>query len=109
VADEYFHQWIIRPEAIEQAIALWEGHSLATIPGGKLVCQPVNWNCPWSWYVDPDRFGFGEVGIEICDGRPSYVEAGCSSFADGTYCPWGAVLIELRDCRTNPACPMMPR
>jgi len=108
VIDEFFHVSITNPAGIEQAIALWEGRSQATIPVGTLVCKPIAWNSPWSWYLEPTTLEFGEAAVEVCDGRPSYVEADCSAFGP-TYCPWAAVLVELRDCRTNPDCPVMPR
>jgi hypothetical protein len=104
---EIFHAWITDSEGIDQAVALWQGVSRARIPAGLLICESVEWNCPWSWHLDPDSIRFAEFAIEICDGTPSYVEANCGSFGP-YYCPWSAELIELRDCREDPKCPPVP-
>jgi hypothetical protein len=42
-----------------------------------------------------------EFAIEVCDGRPSYVEENVDEFVGtvGRYCPWQARLVELRDYR----------
>jgi len=109
VAEDRFHAWITDPAAIEQAIALWEGQSTATFPAGRLVCAAVSWNCPWSWHIDPNELRFVETAVELCDGRPSLVEASCPNFGGGTYCPWAAQLVELRDCRSDTSCPALPR
>ena len=109
VVDETFHAHILDSVGIEQAMALWQGRSNATIPIGKLVCTPVVWNHPWAWYVDPETLEFAEITIEVCDGKPSIVEGNCPSFGGGSYCPWAAKLVELRDCRTDPSCPAVPR
>jgi hypothetical protein len=105
---EYYHAVITNPVGIEQAIALWQGRSQGLIAAGRMVCQRVDWNCPWSWHLDPESVGFPEVVIEACMSPPSWAETHCASFLDIGYCPDGE-LIELRDCRTNPDCPMMPR
>ena len=109
VANEYFYASITDPTGINQAIALWRGRSNARIPNGSLVCQPVDWNCGWSWHLDPASVRFAEIAAEVCDGRPSYVERNCSGFGGGRFCPWSALLVELRDCRSDPSCPVMAR
>lgn len=109
VTNEYFYASITDPTGIDQAIALWHGQSSAKIPIGNLVCQPVDWNCGWSWHLDPASVRFAEIATEVCDGRPSFVERNCSGFGAGRFCPWAAVLVELRDCRSDPSCPVMPR
>jgi hypothetical protein len=106
---EVFYAWITSTTGISEAIALWRGQSMARIPVGKLDCTTGMYNCGWTWRLKPDTVGFAEVTIEVCDGRPSYVEAHCSTFGGGSYCPWGAELIALRDCRTDPSCPAVPR
>ena len=46
------------------------------------------------WHLDPDEVRLVEAAIEVCDGRPSYVETHQSEFP--TYCPWGARVISER-------------
>jgi hypothetical protein len=104
---ETYHASITNPDGIDQAIALWQGTSTATIPVGQLVCAPAPWSCPWSFHQDPASIQFAEVAVEVCDGTPSYVEEHCAQFGD-QYCPWAAELVDLRDCRTDPSCPPVP-
>ena len=74
---------------------LWAGRSDATIPVGLLVPEPVSWNQPWSWHLDPASVVFGEVTIEACNALPSYLEQNLGKFGD-RFCPWPAVLVDLR-------------
>lgn len=108
VAGEKFDQQITGAAGIAGALALWQGTSNATIPVGNLKCACIGWNCHWNFYMEPKSVQFAESTIELCDGTPSYVSANCNTFGNGVYCPWGAQLIGLRDCRTNPACPAVP-
>jgi hypothetical protein len=107
-AVDIFYVWITNPTGIDEAIALWRGQSMASIPVGGVDCANGALNCGWSWRMKPDTVRFAEVTIELCDGRPSYVEGHCAAFAT-TYCPWGAQLVALRDCRTDASCPMVTR
>lgn len=66
-------------------VALAEGN-------GPLRRGDGGFNAPWTWHLDPAETRFVEVAIEICDGRPSYVEAHQPDFP--RYCPgaptwWG--------------------
>jgi hypothetical protein len=106
VGTETFYALITNLTGIQQAIDLWQGRSTAQIPNGKLVCTSANYNCGYSWYLDPSSIQFADVTIELCDGTPSYVEANCASFGTN-YCPWSAQLIELYDCR-QAGCPPVP-
>jgi hypothetical protein len=108
VGDERFQASITNPDGEAQARALWAGSSSAGIPDAPLLCSSVSWNPSWSWHLDPGNVEFAEVAIEACDGTPSAVEADCSAFG-GRYCPWTAVLVDLRDCDAGPACPQVPR
>ena len=42
-----------------------------------------------------------EFTIEVCDGRPSFVEENVDEFVDnvGRYCPWSAALVQVEDFR----------
>jgi hypothetical protein len=108
VGAETFHSSITNPAGIDQAIALWKGTATANIPNGKTICSPVPWNCPWGFHQDPATIQFADMTIELCDGAPSYVDGHCADFTNA-YCPWSATLVELRDCRTDPACPVVPK
>ncbi len=40
-----------------------------------------------------------KMAMELCDGRPSYVETHLDAFLEGYYCPWGAKLVEVHEYR----------
>ena len=105
VHGEVFRVWPTNPEAIQQLFALWEGHSTATIPIGPLRRGPgrAAHNMPWSWHFDPARFALADFTIELCDATPSYVEENLDYFIRTvrSYCPWAAVLVDLRDFRNR--------
>lgn len=49
-------------------------------------------NAPWSWHLGPLSIEVPQVSIELCDGRPSMVQADLDYWVDtvGMYCPWAA-------------------
>jgi hypothetical protein len=106
---DVFHVSITNPAGIQSALGLWHGTSTAKIPDGVLKCQQATWNCPWHWQLDPATVDFADLTTEVCDGRPTDVESGCASFGGGRYCPWSVTLTELRDCRTDASCPLVPK
>lgn len=60
-------------------------------PAGPLRDGNGGFNGPWTWHLDPDQTQMVEAAIEVCDGKPSYVEAHKSDFP--TYCPWSARVV----------------
>jgi hypothetical protein len=109
VVGDVFDASITNATGIDQAVALWRGQSQAKIPVGHLECNNGTYNCGWTWRMNPASITFAELTIEVCDATPSHVENHCGSFPNGQYCPWSAQLIALRDCRTDPSCPAVPR
>ena len=103
VSGESFRVWFTDPTAIETVLLVRDGRSRATIPAGPLRrgSGPGAHNAPWSWHLDPADVRMAEVTIELCDGRPSYVQAHLDEFIAtvGQYCPWGARLVALDDRR----------
>lgn len=63
-------------------------------PIGPLRTGDGGFNAPWSWHFDPDAVRMTESAIEVCDGRPSYVEDHRTDFP--TYCPWSARIVSER-------------
>lgn len=106
---EKFCASLTHPQGMLQARNVWAGTSVATIPNAPLICTPAAWNKPWSWHMDTEDLHFAEVTAEVCDGMPSEVEANCGSFGAGQYCPWDAVMVDLRDCDVGSDCPQVPR
>lgn len=63
-------------------------------PSGPLQRGNGGFNSPWTWHFDPAATRMVEAAIEVCDGRPSYIERHQSEFP--SYCPWGARVIGRR-------------
>jgi hypothetical protein len=103
VSGERFRVFVTNAATIQQLIALRDGASQASIPNGRIHrgAGAGNHNRPYSWHLDPEEIQMAEVTIELCDGRPSFVQATIGEFVDriGRYCPWNAMLVELRDLR----------
>jgi hypothetical protein len=63
-------------------------------PLGPLRAGNGGFNAPWTWHFDPAETRFVDVAMELCDGRPSYVEQHKPDYP--SYCPWGARVVERR-------------
>ena len=103
VVDEEFNVWVTNPQTIEQILSLRDGGSLATIPNGVLRegRGAGDHNRPWSWHLDPQETVMAEQTVEVCSGKPSFVESDLDQWINvvGRYCPWSAVLIQVSDFR----------
>ena len=53
-------------------------------------------NDPWDWHMVPSTVHTAAFAIEVCDGRPSMVQADLTYWLDtlGQFCPWGAKVVE---------------
>lgn len=83
----------------DRAYALRNGQSNARIPNGIVVKGAVSYSKPWSWHIDSEQIWLAEICAEICDGRPSYVEANVDDWAGSTFCPWSAEPVSVIDYR----------
>lgn len=93
VAGERFVVRLTDADTIALADANLRGRN-SMFPNGPLRNGDGGFNAPWSWHLDPAETRFVEVAIEVCDGRPSYVETHRSDFP--RYCPWGARVVGRR-------------
>jgi hypothetical protein len=59
---------------------------------GDLLQGSGGYNTPWRWHLDPATVHVADLAIELCDGRPSMVEADLSYWLGSVrrFCPWGA-------------------
>ena len=62
---------------------------------GTLVEGSGGFNTGWGWHLDPETVHAADMAIEVCDGRPSMVEADLDYWIDSVkqFCPWGARVI----------------
>jgi len=95
VVDEEYRILITDPNDIAIALQLLAGDPLAPrIPNGLVVRgDDGGVNTGYSWHIDPDSLEFADLTIEICDGRPSDVEAG--SISGDRFCPWEAEVVSV--------------
>jgi hypothetical protein len=69
------------------------------VVSGQLLAGDGGVNTPWSWHMDPASVHVADLAIELCDGRPSMVEADLDYWIRTVkqYCPWGTrVVARLR-------------
>jgi len=102
VVGERYSIFITNEPTIEAVLALERGESQAKIPSGRLLPGQVPYNAPWSWHIDSEDIHMAEVTIELCDGRPSMVEADLEYWLMTVqrFCPWQAELVSVEDYRT---------
>jgi hypothetical protein len=94
VEQETFVVHTTDPETMRLALENVAGGN-RRFPLGPLVRGDGGFNAPWSWHFDPDRVRLVENAIEVCDGRPSYVEAHLQDFL-AAYCPWGGRVVSIQ-------------
>src|SRR5688572_29793975 len=68
------------------------------VVAGRIVRGDGGFNAPWGWHLDPLSIEVPQVSIEVCDGRPSMVQADLDYWVDtvGMYCPWAARVYDAR-------------
>jgi hypothetical protein len=95
VVDEEYRILITDPNDIAIALQLLAGDPLAPrIPNGLVVRgDDGGVNTGYGWHIDPESLEFADLTIEICDGRPSDVEAG--SISGDRFCPWEAEVVSV--------------
>jgi hypothetical protein len=79
-------------------IAAFEARRESGVTGvinGELRAGDGGFNAPWSWHLDPETVHAPDITIELCDGRPSLVEADTAYWIRtvGRFCPWGARVV----------------
>lgn len=95
VSGERFHVLVTDTAALrgmeERMASGDEGVILGTLAAGD-----GGFNEPWSWHMVPGTVEVPDLAVEVCDGRPSFVEEDLDYWLDtvGTFCPWGARVIE---------------
>jgi hypothetical protein len=103
VSGERFKTFVTNPTTVQVLFALQRGESAASIPNGRIRRGDGvgDHNAPFGWHLDAEDIEMAFATIELCDGRPSFVEAHIGEYVDvvGRYCPWGARLVALQDFR----------
>lgn len=94
VEDERFRVRIENQAAIAEARALIASGLSKNITG-DIRRGNGGVNTGFSWHLRPESVAFADMTIELCDGRPSYVEENVDYYVDTVkrYCPWGARVV----------------
>ena len=93
VAGERFVLRLTDPDAIRLALRNQRGETTA-FPFGTVRAGDGGFNQPWSWHLDPADATFVDLAMEVCDGRPSYLEEHLDEYP--VYCPWGGRVVGQR-------------
>lgn len=100
---ERMRVWSENDAFIQKASELRRSHQ--TLIPIFLLADGTDCNRRWSWHVDPVRMEWAELAIEVCDGRPSDIEADKAYWIHtvGQYCPWGLKRVGRVRHRPSPA------
>lgn len=90
---ETFKVRLTSPEDIADAQKMLKGEIGKKVPVGRILHGITDVNTGYSWSLDPTTFAFGDDSLEVCDGRPSWIEDG--RFTYPYFCPWSATLTTL--------------
>jgi hypothetical protein len=73
------------------AADMWRG-----VVNGEIARGDGGFNQPWSWHMVPGTVEIADATIELCDGRPSLVEADLDYWIEtvGRFCPWGGRILK---------------
>jgi hypothetical protein len=65
------------------------------VVSGSLISGSGGINSPWKWHLDAATVHVTDMAIELCDGRPSMVDADLAYWLNnvGQFCPWGAKVV----------------
>ncbi len=98
VSGESFSVSILDGAVIKEAERRIQEEDGVGIVIGTLVRGDGGFNMPWSWHILPNTVQVADFTIELCDGRPSMVEADLDYWVDTVkqFCPWGGRLVERK-------------
>ncbi len=94
VSSDVFVMYVVDPTAIHLAVENFQGKN-STFPSGRIEPGHGGFNWPWNWHYIPESVRMVEASIEVCDGRPSYVNDHVNDFVAVGYCPWSAKIIKV--------------
>jgi hypothetical protein len=88
------------PAKIERARAILNGTASGMV-AGNIIRQPVYYNAPWSFYLDPKSISFPDMAVEVCDSSIKGIEDNLNS-AYPTWCSWCTRLLRELPPPTKP-------
>ncbi len=100
IVDETLMVWSTNDAFIDEARAHLDAGT-ARIPMFQDLLDGRDGDPQWTWHPDPMDVSFADFAIEVCDAKPSFVEAAKDYWLGtvGQYCPWSAVVTAVDDRR----------
>lgn len=94
VPGETFRILVTTPEQVADARAMLQSGEERVVMG-ELARGSGGFNSGYRWHLKPQTVSIVDAAVEICDGRPSFVEAELDYWMANvkTYCPWGARIV----------------
>lgn len=85
----------VTTEAQAQAFRARMASGIEGVISGSLISGSGGINTPWKWHLDASTVHTADMAIELCDGRPSMVDADLAYWLNnvGQFCPWGARVV----------------
>lgn len=92
--EERFYIALATEEQVELATQRMNDETIGVIHGVVLRGHG-GFNEPYLWHLEPASVTFPDLAMELCDGRPEFVEEDLDYWVDtiGYYCPWGAQIV----------------
>jgi hypothetical protein len=91
-APETFVIKLTDPQKIQQARDILATGTRKMV-AGTIIKQPVYYNSPWSYHLDPKTISFLDFAVELCDASIRYLEDNRdTAFPD--WCPWSSQLFK---------------
>jgi hypothetical protein len=100
VVDVAGEQFVVRAtdaQTVQQLTDNYNGKNSMHVTG-NVVRGDGGFNQPYSWHLEPASVRMADISIEVCDGRPSYVQENLDEWLDtvGNYCPWASKVVAIK-------------
>ena len=94
VLGERFHVRATDPEAVAALRARQQSGEVSVVLG-EVKKGDGGFNAPWGWHLDPASIEVPDAAMELCDGRPSFVQKDVDKWIAQAriFCPWSAKVV----------------
>jgi hypothetical protein len=94
VQGEQFYVRATDPDAVAALKARQQSGEVSVVLG-RVVQGDGGFNAPWGWHLDPASVEVADAAMELCDGRPSFVQKDVAKWIAEAriFCPWSAKVV----------------
>lgn len=94
VLGERFYVRATSPDAVAALTARQQSGEVSVVLG-EVKQGDGGFNAPWSWHLDPASVEVADAAMELCDGRPSFVQKDVARWIAEArvFCPWSARVV----------------